>query len=646
MKASSGSFRYLSTYLALAAGLGLWGIQTHPVQADPAAAKPAAAEQREQAKSPHATAATDESSRLVAAALEAQLRGQTDQRDDLLEQALKADPDCRLAHWLRGEVRFNGEWRTLEAVHELVADNPAYEEYLALRAEMTGTPAEHEELAHWCFQQGLENEERYHWAYVLLASPEHQFARGRLGVRPYRDGLYTNQQIEEIERQQASADAIFAKMKPQFVALCRQAIREEGTARGAAFAALSNVADVREIPALEYAVEREAKSTSDDEALELYLAVVESLSKSDDPQATHRLLDYAVFAVRPEVRQLAAQKLKPRPVTDYVPHLMGALAAPVEAAVVGFAGADGTVFVDQYYRQSGPLADYEGKRSMVKTVVQVGGTFGPKGGPGPNTVMQRERLKIQAAADIRAARQQAAMTNAQINARNLRIREVLANVFEGDLGPNPQAYWQAWTDFNELYVPDRETIKLADETNYQYIPTMSCFAAGTPIWTQAGPRPIEHIAVGDMVLSQDTATGELAFRPVMETTIRPPSKMVRIDAGGSPIDATLGHRFWINGKGWEMAKFLAPDAALQSAAGSATVNSVEPLPPEEEAEAYNLVVHDFHTYFVGDAKLLVHDNSCPKPTASKVPGQATLRDVPPAAIAVHAETAKERPAAN
>ena len=158
---------------------------------------------------------------------------------------------------------------------------------------------------------------------------------------------------------------------------------------------------------------------------------------------------------------------------------------------------------------------------------------------------------------------------------------------------------------------------------------------------------VAHIeAIASKGGADDTATGEIAFRPVMETTIRPPSKMVRIDAGGSPIDATLGHRFWINGKGWEMAKFLAPDAALQSVSGSATVASVEPLPLEQEAEAYNLVVNDFHTYFVGDAKLLVHDNSCPKPTASKVPGQATLRDVEPAAVTVSKEPSTVRPAAN
>ena len=584
---------------------------------------------------PPPRAAADESSRLVAAALQAQLKGQQSECDDLLQQALQADPDCRLAHWLRGEVRFAGEWRSLAAVQNLVAKNPAYEEYARLRSESAGSVAEHEHLAQWCFARGLENEERYHWAHVLLANPQHQFARGRLGVRNYRGGLYTNQQIEEIERQEADAAAIFAKQKPRFVALCRQALREEVTPRDEAFAQLRDVADVRQIPALEYAVQREARRASAAAELELYLAVVESLSKSDDPQATHRLLDYAVYAVRPEVRQLAARKLKPRPVTDYVPQLMGVLAAPVEAEVLGFATADGTVFVEEVYAQSGPLADYTSRRTQARKVFQTGGTRGRDGGPGPFTTRMAHSLRLSAAMQIATARHQVAATNAHINARNLRVREVLANVFQGDLGPDPRAYWQAWTDFNELYVPDRETISLASEIDYQYIPTMSCFAAGTPVWTQAGLRPIEQIVVGDMVLAQNPATGELAFRPVIETTIRPASKMVRIDAGGSPIDATLGHRFWINGKGWEMAKFLTPELGLQTARGPVSISAVEPLPLEQLAEAHNLVVHDFHTYFVGDAQVLVHDNSCPQPTASKIPGQATLRDVEPA-------SAKER----
>lgn len=562
---------------------------------------------------------------LVAESLAAQLVGETNKRDALLKQAVEADPDFAPARWQRGEIQFDGKWRSLEAIHDRVASNPRYYEYANLRAQMAGTLTDHEELARWCYREGLENEERVHWRRVLAFNPQHKFARDRLGVRTYRGGLYTKQQINEAERREADAEATFIKWKPKFVALCQQAVGQEGTARDEAFAELRNVADVRQIPALEDAVRREAKTASDAKALELYIAVVESLSKSEEPEATHRLLDYAIYAARPELRQLAAQKLKPRPVTDYVPQLMGALTAPVEAEIVGFASADGTVFVEEMYAQSGPLADFTSRRSQSLSVFQVGGARGRDGGPGPNTIRQAQNLHHRAAAQVAAARQNVAATNSQINSRNLRVREVLANVFEGDLGPDPRAYWQAWTDFNELYIPDRETISLADEVNYQYIPTMSCFAPGTLIWTQSGPRPIEIVAVGEMVLSQDPSTGELAFRPVVETTIRPPSKMMRIEAGGSEIDATLGHRLWVNGKGWEMAKFLAPQASVQSVNGAVEVGDVRLLPPEALTEAYNLVVEDFHTYFVGEAKLLVHDNTCPKPTASKTPGQASIK---------------------
>jgi hypothetical protein len=35
---------------------------------------------------------------------------------------------------------------------------------------------------------------------------------------------------------------------------------------------------------------------------------------------------------------------------------------------------------------------------------------------------------------------------------------------------------------------------------------------------------------------------------------------------------------------------------------------------------YNLIVADFHTYFVGKAKILSHDNTIREPTVALVPG--------------------------
>jgi hypothetical protein len=65
-----------------------------------------------------------------------------------------------------------------------------------------------------------------------------------------------------------------------------------------------------------------------------------------------------------------------------------------------------------------------------------------------------------------------------------------------------------------------------------------------------------------------------------------------------------------------MAKHL-DETWLHSLAGPKGVSVIEPMAPET---AYNLVVDDFHTYFVGESRLLVHDNTCPRPTTAIAPG--------------------------
>ena len=51
--------------------------------------------------------------------------------------------------------------------------------------------------------------------------------------------------------------------------------------------------------------------------------------------------------------------------------------------------------------------------------------------------------------------------------------------------------------------------------------------------------------------------------------------------------------------------------------------TVTALEPDEKAQpAYNLVVADFHSYFVGEAKILSHDNTVREPTDQAVPGFA------------------------
>ena len=66
-----------------------------------------------------------------------------------------------------------------------------------------------------------------------------------------------------------------------------------------------------------------------------------------------------------------------------------------------------------------------------------------------------------------------------------------------------------------------------------------------------------------------------------------------------------------------MAKQLSDSANVHALTGSTRVRSVSPA---EKGEAYNLVVADFSTYFVGAAGLLAHDVTPHRPTQSAMPG--------------------------
>ena len=146
---------------------------------------------------------------------------------------------------------------------------------------------------------------------------------------------------------------------------------------------------------------------------------------------------------------------------------------------------------------------------------------------------------------------------------------------------------------------------------------LSCLFAGTPVWTQSDSIEIDEITVGDLVLSQNPTTGELAYKPVLKTTVRPPTPMLKIVFGDRALKSSGGHPFWIAGKGWVFARDLQQGMRLHAVDGTAEVRSVHPTGNEP---LHNLVVADFHTYFVTEAKILTHDNTIRQPTDAVVPG--------------------------
>jgi hypothetical protein len=141
-------------------------------------------------------------------------------------------------------------------------------------------------------------------------------------------------------------------------------------------------------------------------------------------------------------------------------------------------------------------------------------------------------------------------------------------------------------------------------------PCKNSFAEGTPVETPDGPKPIEDLEPGDLVLARNDQTGEIDWRPigaVIHSDDKPVLELELIsEAGREPIKTTPDHPFWVTDRGWVEAKDLAPGDPLVSANGGwLRVGAATWL--QETAPVYNFEVPGFHTYFVGESAAWTHN---------------------------------------
>ena len=136
-----------------------------------------------------------------------------------------------------------------------------------------------------------------------------------------------------------------------------------------------------------------------------------------------------------------------------------------------------------------------------------------------------------------------------------------------------------------------------------------CFVAGTMVKTEGGYKAIEEIEVGDKVWSWDEATGEQALKTVVQLFRNEKDVLVHIDAAGEEIQTTLGHPFYVAGKGWVKAGELKSGDVLKLYDGKeAEINGVS-IKESKPVITYNFEVEDSHTYYVTQSDVLCH-NAC------------------------------------
>jgi len=208
-------------------------------------------------------------------------------------------------------------------------------------------------------------------------------------------------------------------------------------------------------------------------------------------------------------------------------------------------------------------------------------------------------------------------------------------------------------------------------------------AAGTLVHTEEGLVPIEKVKVGDWVLSKPENGGEQAYKRVLQTFAYEPKRVMKVgyvlptDVNRAyPLNVTLNHPFYVTGKGWTAAndlpqgfnadgsKFELSDGsqALVRASGQIyisdqpsvgwfpshmsdperpgslwdyvnhklvatnvmalqAIQDYEMQDPYLKLPVYNLEVEDFHTYYVGEHGVWIHNENCLGLTFDVVDGE-------------------------
>jgi len=152
--------------------------------------------------------------------------------------------------------------------------------------------------------------------------------------------------------------------------------------------------------------------------------------------------------------------------------------------------------------------------------------------------------------------------------------------------------------------------------------------------TTSGKQAIETLHVGDAVLSEDATSGKVEpeqVQAVINDGVKPLVALSLSD--GTTLRVTADHPFWVDGgpgitqTGWLPTALLRPGDRLRTDDGKGvTVLGIEWN--VGEVTVYTLTVAHDHTFFVGNAQVLVHNSNVPFcPTKAVADAIAQVRDI-------------------
>jgi len=464
--------------------------------------------------------------------------------------------------------------KMLFAVASILSSPPAgasENDYVSRLTASAPTAEAQFRLALWARAQGLKDISEGHLHTAVSLNPNLDEAQKALG-RSFRDGRW------ETTEERAARLAGERRLRADV-----ESWRSRLATRGLDSVRDTSIDEAAAVVLVEFATR----------SAEAALVAVKLFGASDQWAATSGLMRVALSSPFQAARQAAARALRERNPDHYLPGLLEPL-QPARAGKTATLGA-----ADIWYWQEGP--------TLVVSAPAPRGATGTGSRPTAAGGLEERRadaetLRAKAVAALQTA------TGLSIGDDYTAWHGAVANITNAFIGPPPPAmqvatvYYDPETLIVSTHISGGSTI-----IPQPWGPKLSCFAAGTPIATKRGLVPIDKVCLGELVLSRSSKTGETAYKPVLVRTLRPRAQMKEVVLGGEAILATAGHYFRTAAGGWTKTQDIGRGFSVAAADGATDIARVNDA--AEPMQAYNLVVADFSTYFVGKSRVLVHDNT-------------------------------------
>ncbi len=221
------------------------------------------------------------------------------------------------------------------------------------------------------------------------------------------------------------------------------------------------------------------------------------------------------------------------------------------------------------------------------------------------------------------------------NARKVGVGWDMKHVFSGDVpagtgddGPvNPELGDKTGKgDDGPIREPEKDPPPESGPTQNpdNQTPQEKCFIGNTPVLMADGlTKTIDTIAIDDQVMARDEKTSTTYVGSVTRIFRHHVAETLLLQMeGGEVVETTAAHRFATEKRGFVSAGELRPGDMLSTHNDrGAEVVSIESR--SAEVTVYNLSVDRFHTFFVGRARLWVHNikkSDPPLPEPPEPPG--------------------------